>query len=640
MDLLERFQGGGDGDGDHPNGCGCEVELVDAPSTPGRDRRSRLRVETGECPGDGDLRTEPGCRATVVGTLAERDAAVVTVRSAGVERRYRGAGAGLLLAAGRFVERAAVHDEALAERARRDPLGAARAATGRAGPVADVAATTGLAEAVARLDGYDDLTPLVGPTIAGTLVQPRSPPDSELVDRWRLGTGATVRLYDGPDGQTYHLEPPWRSFERAGQRALATAADRLAAGSVDGGERAPWRAARRVTDGTVDVEAVADVLERHTRGHGTLEHPLSDPRVSDVFVSAPVAKNPVRVAVDDERVRTNVHVTPAGAAALASRLRRASGRPFSRATPTIDAVVETVATDEPVRVAGVASPASDGLGFAFRSHGRAAWTLPALVSVGTLPAEAAALLSVATQRGAAVLVAGPRGAGKTTTLGALLFELPGDVRTVVVEDTLELPVETLRAAGRDVQPLRTDTGDGAEPTPTEAVRTALRLGRGALVVGEVRGEEARALYEAMRVGASESAVLGTIHGESAAAVRERVVSDLGVPVSSFAATDLVVTLTVGRQRRLSDIEEVRRTDDGVSFASLVESAPSDEDVPRAGPVERGNSHLVEALARTDESYADVLAALEERTDLLSSLARTDRTDPAEVTAAYREADRP
>jgi type IV secretory pathway ATPase VirB11/archaellum biosynthesis ATPase len=635
LNLLERLRGSEDAPGE----CGCEVDLVDAPSTAERRRLSHLEVESGDCPGTGDLRTEPACRATVVDALVERDAGLVSVRADGIERRYRGAGAGLLLAAGRFVERVAVHDEALADRARSDPLGAARAAMGRAGPVADVAATTGLAEGATSLDGYRDIHPLVGLTIAGATVRPRSPRGGELVDRRELGTGATVRIYDGVDGPTYHLEPPWRSFDPGATRTLATAADRLATGSVGGGERAPSRAVRRVATDSVDIAVLTDVLERHTRGHGTLEHLLADPDVSDVFVSAPVSETPVRVAAGDKRVRTNVYLTPTGARALASRLRRASGRPFSRATPTIDAVVGTVATDEPVRVAGVSRPASDGFGFAIRAHGGDAWTLPGLVSAGTLPPAAAALLSVATRRGGAILVAGPRGAGKTTTLGALLFELPEEVRSVVVEDTRELPLEQLRSVGQDVQPLRTHTGDGPEPTPTEAVRTALRLGRGALVVGEVRGEEARALYEAMRVGASESAVLGTIHGESAAAVRERVVSDLNVPVSSFAATDLVATLTVGRRRRLSGLEEVRRTDDGVAFASL-SGVEGQGDDARAGPVERGNSHLVEELARPEESYADVLEVLEERTRLLSSLARTDRTGPDEVATAYREAARP
>jgi len=117
-------------------------------------------------------------------------------------------------------------------------------------------------------------------------------------------------------------------------------------------------------------------------------------------------------------------------------------------------------------------------------------------------------------------------------------------------------VDALQSVGRDVQALRTGTGDGPEISAAEALRTALRLGDGALVVGEIRGEEAQVLYEAMRVGANANAVVGTIHGDGADDVYERVVSDLGVEPSSFGATDVVVTVQAyrapdGRNRRLA-----------------------------------------------------------------------------------------
>jgi hypothetical protein len=251
-----------------------------------------------------------------------------------------------------------------------------------------------------------------------------------------------------------------------------------------------------------------------------------------------------------------------------------------------------------------------------------------------------------------VLVAGPRGAGKTTTLGALLFELPADTRTVVVEDTPELPIGTLRDVGRDVQPLWTTTDEGPELSPTAAVRAALRLGKGALVVGEVRGREAAALYEAMRVGAAESAVLGTVHGDGAAAVRERVVSDLGVPASSFAATDLVVTCAVGRDggRHVAAVEEVRDPAGGpVGFESLFDTragtrgdSAATADGPSAvatGVIDRGNSHVLERLRRPGEPYAAVREAVADRADRLESLAASGRTAPEEVARAARSAGR-
>jgi len=250
---------------------------------------------------------------------------------------------------------------------------------------------------------------------------------------------------------------------------------------------------------------------------------------------------------------------------------------------------------------------------------------------GTLTASAGAVLSVATERGGALLSAGPRGSGKTTLLGALLWELPPGVRMVVIEDTPELPVGPLQTAGRDVQAL--SVGESAAELPPEtALRTALRLGNGALVVGEVRGEEAAVLYEAMRVGASREAVLGTIHGNGGEAVYERVVSDLGVPASSFAVTDLLVTLeTAGDQRRVRRIEEVVDGEQ-VRFETLFDRTA--EGLEPTGRVDRGNSRLVASLARPEESYAAVRDRLAERERLLETLAERGRTDAEAVSEAH------
>jgi type IV secretory pathway ATPase VirB11/archaellum biosynthesis ATPase len=640
MRLLDRLWGRGptedtaatDGDDE----CRCEP-TVRTPTGVEPEGSAVLAVDADDCPGGGNLATEPTCRATVIDALAARDADAVRVSRNGRERVYDDGAVGLLVAAGRFAARVAVHDEALATRARRDPLGAARAATGRTGPVATLAASSGLAAGAERVaDEYGAaLSSTVGLRVSNSRLVERPPAGATLVERRELDTGATVRRYRTHRGDHYLLEPLGSRLDDAELRALSAAYDRLAAGDV--GDGRPVTRAVRAVDAVADeeavsVEAVERVLRKHTRGHGVLDDLFADPAVSEVVASAPVSDGPVRVAVDDERLPTNVHLTRRGVAALASRFRRESGRGFSRANPTLDATTEGPFGGS-VRVAGVTDPASDGTGFVFRAHETDAWTLPALVANGTLPADAAALCSLAVERAAAGLIAGPRGAGKTTLCGALLWELRPSTRTVVVEDTPELPVAALHDAGRDVQAVRTEADDGPALSATEALRTALRLGDGALVVGEVRGEEASTLYEAMRVGAASSAVLGTIHGDGAESVLERVVTDLDVPASSFAATDLLVTLSAGERRRVAEIEEVRHADGEVSFESVFERGP--EGTEPTGVVERGNSHLVASLARPDESYADVLAALDDREAMLSDLADSERTGADEVDAAHR-----
>ncbi|MEE6211225.1 type II/IV secretion system ATPase subunit [Salarchaeum sp. III] len=578
---------------DTDDGCRCRPAF----------ERDTLVLDATDC--DGDLATSPDCRETAVRALGDRDADALVVRRVGRDHRYDDATTALLVAAGRFAPRVRDRDARLAALAGTDPLAAAREATGRAGPVADTAAETGLAVAADGVRTYDAVRAFVGPRIAHARVNPDPPADAALVDSVDLPGGATARRYDTPGGRTYCLEPPEAGFGDDAYRALDRAHELLADGVVTG-DRAAIRAAARATE---SPEGIAAVLEKHTRGYGVLDDLFADDRVTDVYASAPAADTRLRVVLDGRLLPTNVRLTARGVDALASRVRAASGRPFSPANPTLDAVLSDVGVADRVRVAAVSEPVADGVGFAFRAHGAQRFTLPRLVETGTLTPRAAALLSVAVERGAAVLVAGARAAGKTTFLGALLWELPADTRAVVIEDAPELPVLGLQNAGRDVQALRaTADGDGAEVSTADALRTALRLGEGALAVGEVRGTEAAVLYEAMRTGAGASAVLGTIHGDGGDSVRERVVSDLGVPPNSFAATDLVVTLAdtaAGKQ-----VVAVEEFDD--DFHTLFERTP--DGLASSGRVDRGESAVVASLADHDETYAAVRTAIDARTE--------------------------
>ncbi|MHC3378583.1 ATPase, T2SS/T4P/T4SS family [Haloarcula sp. H-GB5] len=587
------------------SGCCCETAI----------EGGRLLVTADQCPGGGDLAASADCRATVVESLTSTGIETVVTKQAGQERVYAERPAAVLTAAGRFATRVASLDDRLAACARRDPVGAAAEAVGRAGPVADLASETGLAVATEGFDTSEQaLTAYTGPTISDARVGAAPPADSALRDQQTLPTEAVVRRYDthGDQLPMYHIEPREQRFDADTMETLVGAYERVATAAVDDGCH-PYDAATAVAGDSTTATAVGAVLEKHTGGLGILEDIFADQRVSDVFATAPVSDTRLRVQCDGETMRTNVRLTPAGANTLASTFRRSSGRAFSQANPTLDATA-TVA-DRQIRVAGVSEPVSDGLAFAFRAHDSDVWRLADFVNNGTMPTAVAGLLSIVAERGGACLVAGPRGAGKTTTLGALLWELPHEVRTILIEDTPELPASSLRSDGRDVQALRTAREEGPSVDATEALRTALRLGEGALAVGEVRGEEASVLYEAMRVGGGDGAVLGTIHGNGPEAVRERLVSDLGVPVQSFAATDLVITLAPpasAHGRGIASVAETVSHGDDVSFEMLYERDGST--ATATGRLTRGNSRLVESLAAPGESYAEVLDAIEARTE--------------------------
>ena len=513
----------------------------------------------------------------------------------------------------------------------------------------------------------------VRPSFSSSWVAPLPPAGAEIARTYVVGD-AEVRLYRLPDRpeslyfvvpSEYQLPSHHLKLIHLGRAALLAAPPEAVdlrkpedarAYVAKVGERILYRLARengiRIgTDRAREAETVrrlADVLAKYTAGFGLAEVFLGDPNVQDVYVDAPAARTPVYLTIADasdglhNRCVTNVFLTEEDAEALLSRVRFESGRPFSEAMPVLEANIDAFR----VRVTAIGPPLSPaGLAFAFRRHASTPWTLPRLIDNGSLSAAAAGLLSFLVDGRSAVLVAGGRGAGKTALLGALLLEFPQGQRILTIEDTLELPVPQMQDLGYKVESLyvRSTLGGAAQMSADEALRVSLRLGESAIVLGEVRGAEARTLYEAMRAGTAGSAVLGTIHGSSSRVVYDRVVHDLGIPPQSFAATDAIVVAGLARPggsqrqlRRVVEVAELSRSRGHGEFDSLlVYDAVSDSweetDLFRSG------SSRIAAIAREwGLSYESAMENIAARAAIREAMVRESRrrTRPEFLTAAW------
>jgi hypothetical protein len=193
-----------------------------------------------------------------------------------------------------------------------------------------------------------------------------------------------------------------------------------------------------------------------------------------------------------------------------------------------------------------------------------------------------------------------------------MLEIMRKFRICTVEDTLELPIVQLRNLGYNIERLKSRsviTRVETELPAEEALRTALRLGETCLIVGEVRSVEAKALYEAMRIGALANVVAGTIHGESAYGVFDRVVNDLGVPPTSFKATDIIVVCGMirsadglRRYRRVLEVTEMRKfwkndpVDEG-GFVNLMEYSTKEDKLKPTGTLLNGESVIINEIAK-------------------------------------------
>lgn len=378
------------------------------------------------------------------------------------------------------------------------------------------------------------------------------------------------------------------------------------------------------------VKRLSEVVARYTVGLGLFEVFLSDDRIEDVYVDAPAEENPVHVTVNGIsgvnavcRCLTNITASEDEVAKLASRLRQSSGRPFSEAYP----VMETDIEGQDARATIIGPPLSPGgTAVALRRHSRTPWTLLKLVSNGSLDVNAAGLLSFLMDGRSTMLICGARGAGKSSLLSAMMFEFPLSQRILAIEDTLELPTRRMQSLGYKVQSLFVETrvDQSNEEAADQALRVSLRLGESAIVLGEVRGREAQTLYQSMRAGRAGSSVLGTIHGDSASSVYERVVHDMGIPKEAFLATDLVLTMGLSRPgggsrpvRRLTEVAECREEDGKVLFHQLL---PAD-----AGSEGLATSRIVSRIAESwnitvQEAVANVQVRADMRRALLEAAA--------------------
>jgi type IV secretory pathway ATPase VirB11/archaellum biosynthesis ATPase len=316
-----------------------------------------------------------------------------------------------------------------------------------------------------------------------------------------------------------------------------------------------------------EKDDLANIVARYTIGYGVLEILLADRQITDVYVDSPLGDKPIYLVHSQYgQCQTNIIFSGEEAKATVSRFRALSGRPFDEAHPILDFDLPDLQT----RICTIGRPlAVDGTAFAFRLHKDTPWTLPQFVDFKMFTPLAAGLFSFLIDAQASSLIVGSRGAGKTSFLQALMQEIPQNLRIIVQEDTQEIPVPQLKRLGFNIQRLKTRPPLGAqsesEVSAEDALRTALRLGDSVLIVGEVRSGEAKALYEAMRVGAVGNVVMGTIHGESAYSIWDRVVNDLGVPTTSFKATDFCLVAapirfkgSLKRSRRVLEVTEVKK----------------------------------------------------------------------------------
>ena len=394
---------------------------------------------------------------------------------------------------------------------------------------------------------------------------------------------------------------------------------------------------RKIEISEEKIENMAEILTRYTVGLGVIELMLADENIQDININSPLGKQPIFVLHQKfDECETNLVPTKIDGDRWATRFKLLSGRPLDEANPVLD--TEVSVPGGVARVAAIGPTLSpEGLAFALRRHRFRPWTFPLFINEGMFNPLFAGLMWFFTSYGRTILIAGTRGAGKTSVLGSLMLQVIPYYRIITSEDTLELPVEALRNLGYNIERLKSRsviTHVEVELSAEDAIRTALRLGDSCLFIGEIRSTEAKALFEAMRVGALANIVAGTIHGESAYGVFDRVVNDLNVPATSFKATDLVVVANKIRSsdglrsmRRVVEVTEVRKhwQKDPVEehgFVNLLEYSSKEDTLKPTDVFLNGESIILNEIARRVPGWAGRWDAVWDNINLRAKILKT------------------
>ncbi len=441
------------------------------------------------------------------------------------------------------------------------------------------------------------------PCFASSWLQSDDHIAKDVVDRYDVeGVGVALSSPSGCSFSLYSISPPEYRLNPIHTQALARAIDHIVEvppAELEFGNLATMKSfiktrakdvlytyLESIPNGKAsgaaleaEVDGLADILAKYTAGYGLMETLLSDENVQDIYVDAPSHESPVQVVLrsdTDKRVRqkcrTNILIGRKDLQGFVSRVKLETGLPFSEAHPVLEADIRRLRA----RVTLVGPPLSDkGISLAIRKHSGRTWTLPGLVRNDCLSPLLSGFLWCCVLGRRSILVAGSRGAGKTTLLGAMMLEFPLSQRILLIEDTPEIPVSRMQSLGFDVQTLRFNGHQDGPSSAEDALRVSLRMGESAIVIGEVRGAEAKVLYESMRAGSAGSSVLGTIHGNSAEGVLDRAVEDLGVSERAFSSTDIIVVIGLMRspdgtrfERRVVEVAEVRPRGQSVELVPL------------------------------------------------------------------------
>ncbi len=282
-------------------------------------------------------------------------------------------------------------------------------------------------------------------------------------------------------------------------------------------------------------------------GLGPLEPLLKDPTISDILVNRfdrVYVERAGKLEITGLSFKDNQHLMQ-----IIDRIVSRIGRRVDESSPMVDARLQ-----DGSRVNAIIPPlALDGACLSIRRFGRDPITARNMLDNKTLTEPMLEMLSAMVKGRLNLLISGGTGAGKTTVLNVLSGYIPNSERIVTIEDAAELQLKQEHVVRLETRPPNIE-GKGSVRM-RQLVINSLRMRPDRIVVGEVRGEEAFDMLQAMNTGHEGS--LTTVHANSPRDALSRVenmvsMANLNIPERAIRQQISNAVHAVVQVARLSD----------------------------------------------------------------------------------------
>lgn len=311
--------------------------------------------------------------------------------------------------------------------------------------------------------------------------------------------------------------------------------------------------------------SIAQQIYSGIRGLGILDSILKDQTITEVMINGPdkifVERNgkihKIEETFEDEKRLEDI----------IQRIVGAAGREVNQSNPIVDTRLA-----DGSRVNVVLRPISlTGPVVTIRKFSKTPMTIEQLIRYGSVTEKIADVLRILVEAKYNIFIAGGTGSGKTTFLNALSNYIPKDERIITIEDSAELQIANIENLV-SLETRNANSSGAGQITIQDLIKSSLRMRPERIIVGEVRGEEALDMLQAMNTGHDGS--LSTGHANSTADMLSRLETMVlqgasGMPLAAIrmqiaSALDIIIHLSRLRDhtRKTMEITEVLSVKDG------------------------------------------------------------------------------